>query len=181
MATGMETVCITGGTGLIGSSLMRILKLSAYRVLVLSRAKSDDPDSILRYWDIDKGIIDPVAVENADYYVHLAGASVGEGGLWCELCCCGTGEFPAWPFRGVDPDRKVRETIRSQQPLAAVVVEQGTSSHCCCSGFHSSCCCCFGPLPQQSIQPVRSLMQLVAEVGSLGGEIDRIYRPGSIL
>lgn len=79
MDTGMETVCITGGTGLIGSSLMRILKLSAYRVLVLSREKSDDPDSILRYWDIEKGIIDPVAVDNADHYVHLAGASVGEG------------------------------------------------------------------------------------------------------
>ncbi len=79
MNTGMETVCITGGTGLIGSSLMRILKLSAYRVLVLSREKSDDPDSILRYWDIEKGIIDPVAVDNADHYVHLAGASVGEG------------------------------------------------------------------------------------------------------
>jgi len=83
MTSGMETVCITGGTGLIGSSLMRILKLSAYRVLVLSRQKSDDPESILRYWDIDKGIIDPVAVENADHYVHLAGASVGEG-RWTE-------------------------------------------------------------------------------------------------
>jgi NAD dependent epimerase/dehydratase family enzyme len=56
MNSGMETVCITGGTGLIGSSLMRILKLSAYRVLVLSREKSDDPDSILRHWDIEKGI-----------------------------------------------------------------------------------------------------------------------------
>ena len=83
MTSGMETVCITGGTGLIGSSLMRILKLSAYRVLVLSRQKSDDPESILRYWDIDKGIIDPVAVENADHYVHLAGTSVGEG-RWTE-------------------------------------------------------------------------------------------------
>jgi uncharacterized protein (TIGR01777 family) len=83
MNSGMETVCITGGTGLVGSSLMRILKLSAYRVLVLSREKSDDPDSILRYWDIEKGIIDPVAVENADHYVHLAGASVGEG-RWTE-------------------------------------------------------------------------------------------------
>ena len=79
MDTGMETVFITGGTGLVGSSLMRILKLSAYRVLVLSREKSDDPESILRYWDIEKGVIDPVAVDNADHYVHLAGASVGEG------------------------------------------------------------------------------------------------------
>ena len=83
MTSGMETVCITGGTGLIGSSLMRILKLSAYRVLVLSRQKSDDPESFLRYWDIDKGIIDPVTVENADHYVHLAGANVGEG-RWTE-------------------------------------------------------------------------------------------------
>jgi uncharacterized protein (TIGR01777 family) len=79
MSDARETVCITGGTGLIGSSLMRILKLSAYRVLVLSREKSDDPDSFLRHWDIENGVIDPVAVENADHFVHLAGASVGEG------------------------------------------------------------------------------------------------------
>jgi len=74
-----ETVCITGGTGLIGSSLMRILKLSAYRVLVLSRIRSDDPESILRYWDYENGVIDPVAIQNGDHYVHLAGASVGDG------------------------------------------------------------------------------------------------------
>jgi len=83
MTEGMETVCITGGTGLIGSNLMRILKLSAYRVLVLSRIKSDDPESILRHWDIDKGIFDPEIAENTDHYVHLAGASVGDG-RWTE-------------------------------------------------------------------------------------------------
>jgi uncharacterized protein (TIGR01777 family) len=79
MTEAMETVCITGGTGLIGSSLMRILKLSSYRVLILSREKSDDPESILRHWDYHKGIIDPVALENADHFVHLAGASIAEG------------------------------------------------------------------------------------------------------
>ena len=75
----METVCITGGTGLIGSSLMRILKLSSYRVLVLSREKSDDPDSILRFWDYRKGIIDRMALRDSDHFVHLAGANIGEG------------------------------------------------------------------------------------------------------
>jgi uncharacterized protein (TIGR01777 family) len=79
MSEAMETVCISGGTGLIGSSLMRILKLSSYRVLVLSREKSDDPESILRHWDIEKEIIDPVAIRRADHFVHLAGASVGDG------------------------------------------------------------------------------------------------------
>lgn len=79
MTKALETVCITGGTGLIGSSLMRILKLSSYRVLILSREKSDDPESILRHWDIEKGYIDPNAVQNADHIVHLAGANVGEG------------------------------------------------------------------------------------------------------
>lgn len=75
----METVCITGGTGLIGSSLMRILKLSSYRVLVLSREKSDDPDSILRFWDYRNGIIDDMALRDSDHFVHLAGANIGEG------------------------------------------------------------------------------------------------------
>lgn len=79
MKEAMETVCITGGTGLIGSSLMRILKLSSYRVLVLSREKSDDPDSILRFWDYRKGIIDDVALRDSDHFVHLAGANIGEG------------------------------------------------------------------------------------------------------
>ena len=83
MVDATETVCITGGTGLIGSSLMRILKLSAYRVLVLSRIKSDDPESILRYWDYEKGVIDPVSIHHADHYVHLAGASIGDG-RWTE-------------------------------------------------------------------------------------------------
>jgi hypothetical protein len=79
MTEAMETVCITGGTGLIGSSLMRILKLSAYRVLVLSREKSEDPESILRHWDYKRSIIDPGVLENADHFVHLAGESIGEG------------------------------------------------------------------------------------------------------
>ena len=79
MKEAMETVCITGGTGLIGSSLMRILKLSSYRVLVLSREKSDDPDSILRFWDYRKGIIDRMALRDSDHFVHLAGANIGEG------------------------------------------------------------------------------------------------------
>ena len=74
-----ETVCITGGTGLIGSNLMRILKLSDYRVLVLSREKSDDPESILRHWDYREGIIDSEVLKHADHYIHLVGESIGEG------------------------------------------------------------------------------------------------------
>ncbi|MHA4846654.1 TIGR01777 family oxidoreductase [Flavitalea antarctica] len=75
----METVLITGGTGLIGKMLTKMLVAKGYQVIVVTR-KPLGPEHNLRYagWDVDKGTIDETALKEADYIVHLAGAGVAD-------------------------------------------------------------------------------------------------------
>jgi uncharacterized protein (TIGR01777 family) len=73
----MSTILITGGTGLIGTALTTLLKEKGHRVLILSREPGpDNPDSF--QWDHNKGFIDPAAIRQADFIVHLAGAGVAD-------------------------------------------------------------------------------------------------------
>ena len=78
----METVLITGGTGLIGSTLSKTLTAKGYRVIILSRSIPDTAASAaaanLSYarWDIKNQQIDIEAIQAADYIIHLAGAGV---------------------------------------------------------------------------------------------------------
>src|SRR5688572_1848714 len=75
----METVLITGGTGLIGKMLSKMLVAKGYQVIVVTR-KPLEPEHNIRYasWDVDKGTIDETALKEADYIVHLAGAGVAD-------------------------------------------------------------------------------------------------------
>lgn len=74
----METVLITGGTGLIGRHISKKLKENGFNVALLSR-KSNTYGAIPVYtWDPDKNIIDPEAISRADYIIHLAGAGIGD-------------------------------------------------------------------------------------------------------
>lgn len=79
----MQTVLITGGTGLIGTALSRLLLERDYRVIILSRR--EQPRKLilpgnLRFagWNIEKGEIDGNAVAEADFIVHLAGAGISD-------------------------------------------------------------------------------------------------------
>jgi len=72
----METILITGGTGLVGKQLSYLLNEKGYKVLILSRTKNEDPASF--YWDIFKNYIDEKAIINADYIIHLAGAGIAD-------------------------------------------------------------------------------------------------------
>ncbi|MFN5478262.1 MAG: TIGR01777 family oxidoreductase [Sphingobacteriales bacterium] len=90
----MATVLITGGTGMIGTALSKILADNGFNVIIVSRnpletaAKHDYKARELYFrdtgkvyysrWDIDKQYIDPAALAEADYIVHLAGAGVAE-------------------------------------------------------------------------------------------------------
>jgi uncharacterized protein len=74
----MATVLITGGTGLIGSHLIRELRNRGYQVAMLSRKKNLDSDIPIYAWNLEKKEIDPEAVKTADYIIHLAGANLGE-------------------------------------------------------------------------------------------------------
>ena len=74
----MQTVLITGGTGMVGQALTNYLIDKGYEVIILTR--SDKKSSRLQLsfakWDIEKQYIDPAALQKADIIVHLAGESV---------------------------------------------------------------------------------------------------------
>lgn len=72
----METILITGASGLIGRHLTVLLKERGYRVIHLSRFPSKKNVAETFVWDIDKQTIDEQAVKEADYIVHLAGAGI---------------------------------------------------------------------------------------------------------
>ena len=78
----METVLITGGTGLIGKGLTNVLLEKEYAVIILTRSPgksiSTNPQLSYASWDIEKQAIDSAAIEKANYIIHLAGASVAE-------------------------------------------------------------------------------------------------------
>ncbi|MEY3435993.1 MAG: TIGR01777 family oxidoreductase [Sphingobacteriales bacterium] len=90
----MATVMITGGTGLIGSALSKLLINNGYDVIILSRnplktAKENDYEGRIgafksagqvyySRWDIDKQYIDPAALAKTDHIIHLAGAGVAD-------------------------------------------------------------------------------------------------------
>jgi len=74
----MQTVLITGGTGMVGQALTSYLLNRGYQVIVLSRSVKKSSQQHLSYavWDIEKQYIDSNALSTADIIVHLAGESV---------------------------------------------------------------------------------------------------------
>src|SRR5580692_7200102 len=103
----MSTITITGGTGLIGTALTHLLIDNGHRVIILSRntppgsrpteprpptePSATEPVSAAAFygrpsgpglqrlqWDPATGYIDPEAIRQADYIVHLAGAGVAD-------------------------------------------------------------------------------------------------------
>ena len=74
----MKTILITGGSGMIGRRLTKLLKRKGYNVIWLSRQR-DINANIPRYgWNILKGQIDEEALEKADVIVHLAGVGIAD-------------------------------------------------------------------------------------------------------
>jgi uncharacterized protein (TIGR01777 family) len=90
----MATVTITGGTGLVGTALSAMLAENGYDVIILSRnpietaAKHNyqEKHPAFRHtgkiyysrWDVENQYIDPSALVQSDYIIHLAGAGVAE-------------------------------------------------------------------------------------------------------
>ncbi|NCT95525.1 MAG: TIGR01777 family protein [Chitinophagaceae bacterium] len=76
----METVLITGGTGLIGQALTEKLLLNGYFVVIMSRTvhQSNHPRLSYAEWDVEAMKIDMDALSRADYIIHLAGAGIAE-------------------------------------------------------------------------------------------------------
>jgi len=79
----METVIITGGTGMIGKALTQALIERGFSVIILTRHLNDKQktgNDKLTYaiWDVEKQTIDKNAFAKADYIVHLAGANFAD-------------------------------------------------------------------------------------------------------
>lgn len=71
----MATILITGGTGLVGTELTKLLVKKNHEVRILSR----NPSKKNEYkWDISKDFIDEKALENLDFIIHLAGAGIAD-------------------------------------------------------------------------------------------------------
>jgi len=79
----MQTVLITGGTGLVGKALTKQLIDKGYNIIILTRNKDEIPKNktqipTITYtiWNVEKKLIDVEAVQKADHIIHLAGAGV---------------------------------------------------------------------------------------------------------
>jgi uncharacterized protein (TIGR01777 family) len=78
----METVLITGGTGMIGTELTQALLDRGYHVTILTRdghnKKHSRPGLGYARWDPANQQIDNAAITTADHIIHLAGAGVAD-------------------------------------------------------------------------------------------------------
>lgn len=74
----MKNVLISGGTGLIGTELSKLLIEKGYSVSILSRSEKNLPNIKTYVWDVKAQTIDENAIKNADYIVHLAGKNIGD-------------------------------------------------------------------------------------------------------
>jgi uncharacterized protein (TIGR01777 family) len=71
----MAKILITGGTGLVGKRLSKMLIDKNHDVLILSR----NPKNKNEYkWDIANHYIDKKALLETDYIIHLAGAGIAD-------------------------------------------------------------------------------------------------------
>ncbi|AEL25782.1 TIGR01777 family oxidoreductase [Cyclobacterium marinum] len=73
----MQNILITGGSGLVGSSITKTLEAEGKAVAWLSRSPKKYAQKSF-YWDPKKGEIDDKAIDWADAIIHLAGAGVAE-------------------------------------------------------------------------------------------------------
>lgn len=73
-----KKILITGGTGLIGSRLVRNLRENGHFVRVLVRDRRAINTDEVSYWDVDNKIIDPECLNGIDTIIHLAGAGVAD-------------------------------------------------------------------------------------------------------
>ncbi|MGK0412003.1 MAG: hypothetical protein ACJA1B_000192 [Polaribacter sp.] len=71
----MAKILITGGTGLVGTRLTKMLIDKKHEVIILSRNPKNKNEF---KWDTSKKYVDKKAFENIDYIIHLAGAGIAD-------------------------------------------------------------------------------------------------------
>jgi uncharacterized protein len=71
-------ILITGGTGLVGSALIPMIREAGYEPVLLSRKAGSHLGAKAFSWDIKKGEMDSLALEGVLAIIHLAGATVAQ-------------------------------------------------------------------------------------------------------
>ncbi|MFF3790136.1 TIGR01777 family oxidoreductase [Streptomyces sp. NPDC001981] len=69
-------IAVTGSTGLIGTALVRSLRVDGHEVVRLVRRPARAGDEV--EWDPKRGYVDGAGLVGCDAVVHLAGAGVGD-------------------------------------------------------------------------------------------------------
>lgn len=78
--TKMNKVLITGGSGLIGSEIIRQLTAKNFEVVVPTRKKRRQEGRVqFIHWNPERNEIDPSALLGVNYVINLAGANLAEG------------------------------------------------------------------------------------------------------
>ena len=70
-------IVIAGGSGLIGTALLKLLRDEGHNVVRLVRTRPQADEEFV--WDIERSEIDAAALEGADAVVHLGGGNIASG------------------------------------------------------------------------------------------------------
>ncbi len=74
----MTKILITGGTGLVGTHLSKLLTRKGYEIVMLSR-RDGYKNGIKKFkWNPEMGEIDLKAFEGVDHIIHLAGSGIAD-------------------------------------------------------------------------------------------------------
>lgn len=75
----VKTILVTGGTGLIGKALAKVLKAQGYSLILLSRSRElpSHYDKVFQ-WDATNRRFDYAALDGVTDIIHLAGAGIAD-------------------------------------------------------------------------------------------------------
>ena len=76
-------ILLAGGSGLIGSHLIKLLLKEGHSVSVLSRRKKNIQDVKCFQWDVEEGYIDINALKNVTTIINLSGQGIADK-AWSE-------------------------------------------------------------------------------------------------
>lgn len=71
-------ILITGASGMVGTSLTKLLVENGHKVSTLSRSSEAIVSASTYQWNIETEYINPLAFENIDGIIHLAGAGIAD-------------------------------------------------------------------------------------------------------